>query len=87
MDESLRIVYCILRAFRILRLLVFYQLMESIVRCYPRKRKILSNISGVSNIVLVMHTLGIIWLVVLCNPGYSIFIIQKQGPWALGMLV
>ena len=93
MDESLRIVYCVLRAFRILRLLVFYQLMESIVRYYPRKRKIFSSIVSMSKIVLVMHILGIIWLVVLCEPGYSIFIVQyfiknkARGHWAIEKLV
>ena len=64
-----RIIYETFRAFRALRAVVFYKHMGHILNYYPRKRQIISCLLGLSKVILAIHILGLIWLLVLCQPG------------------
>ena len=58
-----------LRAFRFGRYVTYKQTMNQIVKLHLDKRKILSAIAGISNFAMIIHSLGLLWLTLLCGPG------------------
>ena len=69
LKTEVRHFYETLRAFRALRAVVFFKHMGHILCYYPRKRQIISCLLGLSKVILAIHILGLIWLLVLCQPG------------------
>ena len=58
-----------LRAFRSARYVKYKQTMNQILKLHLDKRKILSAIAGISSLAMTIHSLGLIWLTLLCRPG------------------